>query len=761
MSQQKKAIEILSSDDSDDIISISSRDEIISIGSSSSSDSEKKKSSAYEDNDAKSPPGVTSHISSDKSNNPKKEKEEQSKSDNDDGNEKISNAKEAKPSLSEKAPVARNDVVSLPSSSDDEDGIISVFEHGTTEDVAIYIGDSEPSVLCMSSSDDDSENLYDDDNEITFLRTNASRYYNSAVYQKMAPRKTPFFSTSSEPDEKYVEPVDIGSSNSTPIKSPMDTSVTKLQAKVEKKEDKESSQEIVGMEIDTSVKPQAAKFPTRAEKEGQKSSQSATQSVMGIDASVQDQDTKPQTRIEKETSSHSPIHRPSKEIDKSKKLQSRSEKEEDKETSMKNPPSGLLPLPVNSQDPNSQKTVSAGVKIKTSLKRTIANTDNISKKLRRLSRATKSSSPSMEKLNEVQSSLDKVQKNQTKMKKDMLRRALNAKNEMLSKVISYTDAKQVPTLLPFVKEKPLEAEYLKHVDYPIPRDTTTTIFVQRSFAESGTKVGAEDHKPKEKYDYLGASDEMAVYEEEERDKEISLVLKNSTHIEEKILHEHLATLLNVKKSHIKYLSEKLNQKLEVFIPDNPYERQMSTFRDLFCQRCMVYDCFVHGSKRGNYSPQLQAEIALLKEESGYWADGASLTCQVIGEAKSSPPRKWQEKKELVLSEAQQVLGQRLSHIFGGDLNHVASALGVSSDLIDKRIKSEPLEYQFIDPKKVDQTKFRNNRGKNSTVFSRARSKVKRIPFPFPCYHTEPCSEKVRRKCCSEGFNSYSKFLISF
>ena len=82
---------------------------------------------------------------------------------------------------------------------------------------------------------------------------------------------------------------------------------------------------------------------------------------------------------------------------------------------MKNPPSGLLPLPVNSQDTNSQKTVSAGVKIKTSLKRTIANTDNISKKLRRSSRATKSSSPSMEKMNEVQSSLDKVQKNQTKI----------------------------------------------------------------------------------------------------------------------------------------------------------------------------------------------------------------------------------------------------------------------------------------------------------------------------------------------------------
>ena len=49
----------------------------------------------------------------------------------------------------------------------------------------------------------------------------------------------------------------------------------------------------------------------------------------------------------------------------------------------------------------------------------------------------------------------------------------------------------------------------------------------------------------------------------------------------------------------------------------PYERAMSSFRDLYCRRCCIYDCHLHGLA-DHFDPDLQADLAFQKELDGHW-----------------------------------------------------------------------------------------------------------------------------------------------
>jgi hypothetical protein len=118
------------------------------------------------------------------------------------------------------------------------------------------------------------------------------------------------------------------------------------------------------------------------------------------------------------------------------------------------------------------------------------------------------------------------------------------------------------------------------------------------------------------------------YEEGETDEEVDQVLERLRHLshDRKQVHEHLALLLQEDVERIQKRFEKANNKQEPRrLHDTPYKNIMSSFRDLFCRRCLTYDCNYHGLAE-DVCPTVQAEIAVQREASGYWRVSITAVC---------------------------------------------------------------------------------------------------------------------------------------
>ena len=99
--------------------------------------------------------------------------------------------------------------------------------------------------------------------------------------------------------------------------------------------------------------------------------------------------------------------------------------------------------------------------------------------------------------------------------------------------------------------------------------------------------------------------------------EILKLLKESEYNRQKI-QEYLALLLQVD---IDRVAKGWEKDKEVEEPRRQhatqYEEVMSSFRDLFCRRCLIFDCNLHGLQ-DDYPPDIQVELAIRLENSGYW-----------------------------------------------------------------------------------------------------------------------------------------------
>ncbi len=257
---------------------------------------------------------------------------------------------------------------------------------------------------------------------------------------------------------------------------------------------------------------------------------------------------------------------------------------------------------------------------------------------------------------EVEGALRNTRKAQSTSRNNLLKKMIMAKNQMLQ----YGKPRRLQPLpdyrrLPDIDGEILDSSYLRQEDHPLPTDAHHTIFVRKHFSSLGTEKEDDDDEDvnpsapspcispaleveswddaEEVGEQLSPSNKqyadkiaefrtvrIALYEEDELDQEIDEVLKlfkHSKHNRQGV-HEYLAILLQVETQRVTKRWEKANGATEPRRQhDTQYEEAMSSFRDLFCRRCLIFDCNLHGLQ-DDYPPEIQLELAIRLENSGYW-----------------------------------------------------------------------------------------------------------------------------------------------
>lgn len=412
---------------------------------------------------------------------------------------------------------------------------------------------------------------------------------------------------------------------------------------------------------------------------------------------------------------------------------------------------------------------------------------------------------------DVEDALRDVRKERTESKKKLLEKSLRSKNALLRQRQSNTLSKPLYPVLNLAANISLDSSQLKDRDSPLPRDNFNTIFIKKHFSTDGSP-GEEDESSKRKdanddsstdFDSMlkSRSNKYAKkmrefhqgerigldYEKEETYEEIDKVIERLRQqgCDREEAREYLALLLHEDSKRVHERFEQINKKQETRrLHDTPYKNIMSSFRDLFCRRCVTYDCNLHGLAE-EFCPTVQAEIAIQREISGYWMVSRKLyfllslgglidnflkndmpqMCLPVGnpenKATSIETNASNEgvvastsETEVGLSEDQKTLCQKLYDIFQGNLHKVSSAMGLPQESISKQVAPDSFEFRLINPSKVVETNRGKNKNNKSTAYNPAWIKniVEKTshPFYYPCHHSEPCSETTC-SCIQNGF----------
>eukprot|EP00980_Cylindrotheca_fusiformis_P028380 scaffold22596_cov131-Cylindrotheca_fusiformis.AAC.9 len=280
----------------------------------------------------------------------------------------------------------------------------------------------------------------------------------------------------------------------------------------------------------------------------------------------------------------------------------------------------------------------------------------------------------------IQSALLQTQEEDDKKRAEILREGLRSKNEML--LSSKPKRFELNQCLSApVDSIMLDSALLKEPDHPVPEDNVTTIFLQKNFGEFGDEA----------------------------------------------------------KSSIEKEQSNNNSKETV-----TYESVMSSFQEMLCTRCLIYDCGLHGSVNP-YSSDLAAEVAMKKEKSGFWKDKAPLICLPLVSS---------TQQDFSLSKEQEVLAERLCFIYENDLDKVALALGVPKLAIQKHVTLQEFEFKHV-KKNEDLSLFHCVKGNKQKrrmriLYAQHSSKPTRRDMFIPCRHTERCKEETCT-CVQNGY----------
>ena len=209
-----------------------------------------------------------------------------------------------------------------------------------------------------------------------------------------------------------------------------------------------------------------------------------------------------------------------------------------------------------------------------------------------------------------------------------------------------------------------------------------------------------------------------------------------------------------------------------------YLDAVDTYRNLLCRRCFIYDCNSHGNL-SKPSLEIQGELAVRKELEGFWdttrqqntthvtyessekdeiSDTASrsspeskATYETDVQGKKRTPGEISTPSGTIFTPTDKVLCERAFLMFQGDLNKIASVMGVSRTLVEDFAKSSNLkckEYETVKEDIVNEAKKRKRKkiiDKSMNNYNLAW--LKRVegavihPMFIPCDHDGVCSEE--------------------
>lgn len=243
-------------------------------------------------------------------------------------------------------------------------------------------------------------------------------------------------------------------------------------------------------------------------------------------------------------------------------------------------------------------------------------------------RATKSDSREREGWKHlVQKTMLAVQEDEAKMKAETLRIALQTKNEMLLATKDRMSKRKLQPVLRYVKGESLDPAHLYEADHPLPEDKVATVFLQSNFGEFGddskSNLNADEHAVRRSpYVVDGETSNRGRprYKAEERINRVKSVLQRLwtlVLVGPSVVFAHLSELLNEDIACVEKVADGLRKTGPEKRNLGTYDAAMSSFRELLCTRCCRYDCGLHGLA-DEYSSCLAAEVAMKKEESGFW-----------------------------------------------------------------------------------------------------------------------------------------------
>lgn len=373
----------------------------------------------------------------------------------------------------------------------------------------------------------------------------------------------------------------------------------------------------------------------------------------------------------------------------------------------------------------------------------------------------------------VESTLRRVRRERREARNNTLKQMIIEKNKMLQ-----APSKQPPTplqyfRLPGAQYQAMPAPYLEEKEHPLPRDSHHTVFIRKHFSSlADEEKSEEDSEAAQESDqeedvvslvdklspskkiYARQIEEFVIpdrigvgYEEDELDHEIDAVLEylKSLDYDMDEMQEYLALLLQEDIQRVKKRWEKAKGAgVEKRQYSTKYEQVMSSFRDLFCRRCFVFDCNTHGLAAKDSPPDIQLEYALHLEESGFWKDftGPPM-CFPISRPSQTNQGEEAPVMQVVLTDEQKEIAKRLYKMFRSNVDMVAQAMAIPRAEITRQVTLDPFEFKLTDP-----ALFVNPRLKHSKSGCYHAEWVKRIhevtswPFFDPCTHSEPCSEET-------------------
>ena len=202
----------------------------------------------------------------------------------------------------------------------------------------------------------------------------------------------------------------------------------------------------------------------------------------------------------------------------------------------------------------------------------------------------------------------------------------------------------------------------------------------------------------------------------------------------------------------------------------PYAQLMDSYRSLFCRRCFIYDCALHGN-HSKADPELQGELAVEREKEGFWDKqfndegfwgrtiGDKPDSKLVAQGISKSTKSGNRMKRMCakvsshsatssITPIQISVLERLNIVFQGDTEKMAKAMGADVSSVQTFVNE--LSTKILPVGKHLTEDYHRRKVKDANVYSMKHynpSWLKRVeeakinPLFYPCDHEGLCSDE--------------------